>query len=153
MRTVLLLALALTSAAVSAGTPDPVISATGTLYLTFDIGMGNDLEGTLVARFVPDAKSLSQFPAVSTGQYPGAVRYITLKPSTGVLERLVGADEAARLSHDRERIVQLPVRIELNHYKAVIECDARAYRATLVSVNPAGEDYWVTPRDSAPIGC
>src|SRR3974390_3318983 len=150
MRTLLLLVLALASGAAAAAPADAVISATGTLYLTFDIGMGNGLEGTLVARFVPDAKSLSKFPAVTSGQYPGPVKYITLKPTTRVLERLVGAYEAARLSHDRERIVELPVRIELKHYEAVIECDARAYRATLVSVDPAGEDYWVTDRDTAP---
>jgi hypothetical protein len=152
MRTLLLLALALTSGVASADTSQAAISATGTLYLTFDIGMGNGLEGVLLGRFVPDANSLAKFPAVTGGQYPGPVSYITLRPTIHVLELLVGADEATRLSHDRLRIVQVPVQIQLSHYKAIVECDARAYRATLVSAKPLGS-YRVATRDSAPIGC
>jgi hypothetical protein len=152
MRTPLLLFLALTAAAASAAPSEAPIAATGTLYLTFDIGMGNHTEGVLFGRFVPDASSLPHFPAVTSGEYPGPVRYISFRPTKRVLEVVVGATEAARLAHDRERIVQIPVRLVLTHYKAVVECDARTYHATLVSVKPLGS-YQVVSHDSAPIGC
>jgi hypothetical protein len=152
MRKLLLFALALASAATSAETPNAVISATGTLYLTFDIGMGNHTEGVLMGRFVPDASSLGKFPAMNASDYPGSVSYITVRPSTKVLKAVVGAEEAARLSHDRMRIVQVPVQIVLGHYAPVVECDARTYRATLVSVKPIGK-LQVAKRDDAPIGC
>ena len=152
MRTLLLLMLALTSGVASADTSKAVISATGTLYLTFDIGMGNGTEGVLLGRFVPDANSLAKFPAVTDGQYPGPVSYITVRPTTHVLELLVGAEEATRLSHDTFRIVQVPVQVQLSRFRAIVQCDARAYRATLVSAKPLGS-YRVATRDSAPIGC
>ena len=152
MRTLLLLVLALSSAVATGDTAKAVISATGTLYLTFDIGMGNGLEGVLIGRFIPDEGSLAKFPAVTSGPYPDSVRYITVRPPPHVLELLVGADEAMRLSHDRRRIVQVPVQLQLSHYKAIVECDARGYRAKLVSAKSLGS-YRVTPRDEAPIGC
>ena len=136
MRTLLLVFLALMAGEASAGSSDASISGTGTLYLSFDIGMGNGLEGVLSGRFVPDASSLPHFPAVTKGEHPGPVTYISFRPTPKLLDALVGADEAARLSHDRARIVKVPVRIVLKHYKAVVECDARSYKAILVSVTP-----------------
>jgi hypothetical protein len=152
MKTLLLFFLALAVGEVSADSPGPSLSGTGALYLTYDVGMSQDLQGVLVGRFVPDAGSLPRFPAVTTGRYPGPVSYITLRPTTQDLETLVGTDETDLLSHDTLRIVKIPVRIVLNHYEAVVECDARSYRATLVSVKRLGNAEVVT-RDASPIGC
>jgi hypothetical protein len=152
MKTVLLFLLALVASEAAASPPDASISATGAIYLTYDIGI-EGFEGVLSGRFVPDASSLPNFPAVTTGESPGPVTYITIRRlTTKVLESLVGTDEAARLSHDRMRIVKVPVRVVLKHYKGVVECDARTYRASLVSVRPLGSPE-VASRDNSPIGC
>jgi hypothetical protein len=151
MKTGLLFLLALIAGEAAAGAPDAPISATGTIYVTYDIGI-EGFEGVLAGRFVPDAGSLPNFPAVTTGDYPGPVAYVSVRPSTKTLVMLVGPDEAARLSHDRMRIVKVPVRIVLKRYKAVVECDARTYKASLVSVKPLGGAE-VASRDNSPIGC
>jgi hypothetical protein len=147
----LLILLASASTLVLAAPPSH-IAATGTLYVTFDIGMGNHTEGVLIARFVPDAKSLADFPAVTSGQYSGPVKYISFEPPEQVLKAVLGPDEMARLSHDRQRIIQIPVALALKNYKAVVECDSRAYHATLISIKPLGE-YQIASRNTAPIGC
>ena len=152
MKRFLLLALALAMTVTSAGQSGRAISGSGTLYLTYDIGMGNGTEGVLIARFVPDAASLPHFPAVTTGEYPGPVSYISLMPTRQVLEAVVGTDEAARLMRDPMRIVQIPAQVVLQNYQAVVECDARTYNATLASVKPLGP-YQVATRANAPIGC
>jgi hypothetical protein len=128
------------------------VSATGMLFVTFDVGMGNHTEGVLIGRFVPDAKSLGRLPTVTTGEYPGPVKYISFELSGQALKALVGPAEAARLSHDWRRIVQVPVAAELKDYKAVVECDSRSYHATVASIKPLGE-YRIASRDAAPIGC
>jgi hypothetical protein len=151
MKTVLLFLLALIAGDAAAGPPDASISATGTIYLTYDMGI-EGFEGVLSGRFVPDADSLPNFSAVTSGDYPGPVAYISVRPSTKTLKMLVGPEEAARLSHDRLRIVTVPVRIALKHYKAIVECDARSYKASLVSVKPLGSAK-VVSRDASPIGC
>ena len=152
MRRLLLSTLAMAWAVVSATSPETTISATGILYLTFDIGMGNHTEGVLFGRFVPDPDSIRKFPAVTSGQYPGSVTYISFRPTEQLLEAVVGASEAARLSRDWARIVQIPVAVTFKDYQAVIECDARAYQATVVSVK-ALDSAQVANRDDAPIGC
>jgi len=152
MKKLLLFLLALAWGSASAVSPDATISGTGTLYLTFDVGMGNHAEGVLFGRFVPDRDSLPHFPAVTSGTYPGPVTYITFKPTEQMLETLLGAAEAARLSQDRARIVRVPVTVVLKDYKPVVECDARSYHATVVSVKPLGH-FQAASRDDAPIGC
>ena len=152
MKKLQLLILALAWASASAVLPDATIAGTGTLYLTFDVGMGNHTEGVLFGRFVPDRDSLPHFPAVTSGTYPGPVMYITVKPTKQMLKTLLGTAEAARLAQDRERIVRIPVALVLKDYKPVVECDARSYHATVVSVKPLGNSQ-VASRDGAPIGC
>ena len=153
MRTAVCIALLLASATVAAAekTPRP-ITATGTLYFTFDSTSETAVDGVLFARFVPDATSLKHFRAVKSGSHPGEVRYISLEPAEPVLEATVGKVQADRLSHGREREIEVRVEVVLANYKPTVECDARAYYATLVSVKAMGENR-VASLARAPHGC
>jgi hypothetical protein len=113
MRKLLLAFTVLAAAAGSAIALAAPISANGTLYLTFDIGIGNGTEGILFGRLVPDVRSLLHFRAVTAGEYPGPVRYISFRLTKQVLQALVGAPETVRLSHGRASIIQIPVQLVL----------------------------------------
>ena len=69
-----------------------------------------------------------------------------------MLKTLVGTAEAAHLSRDKMRNLRIPVAVVLKDYTPAVECDARTYHATLVSVKPIGTSQAVR-RDDAPIGC
>ena len=131
---------------------DTPITATGMLFIEFDVGEGNRMEGVNFAKFVPDAKSQRLFPAVTSGKYAAPVRYISFEPAEQVLAAVVGADEAARLSHGTDSVIQIPVEIVLKNYRSEVECDAREYYATLISAKQLGAYTVVTP-DALPDGC
>jgi type 1 fimbria pilin len=153
MRTSLCIALLLASAIVAAGDKPPQpITATGTMYFTFDIASETTVDGVLFARFVPDAKSMKRFPAVKSGPYPGPVRHISLEPAETVLEVTLGKVEADRVSRGTEREIEVRVEVVLANYKPTIECDARAYYAKLVSVKALGK-HQVASLAKAPHGC
>src|SRR5215469_15646478 len=108
----LMIALGATTAAASAAP----VTASGTLYFIFDVGDSGAMDGVLFARFIPDEKSRSKFPAVTKGSYPGPVRYISFEPAEDVLTAVVGAGTATQLSHGRERIVQVSVTVTLRAF-------------------------------------
>lgn len=93
------------------------------MYFTFDSASETTVDGVLFARFVPDATSMKRFPAVKSGPYPGAVRYISLEPAEAVLDATLGKVEADRLSHGTEREIEVRVEVVLANYKPTVECD------------------------------
>jgi len=153
MRTVLCVALLVASATVAAGdkAAQP-ITATGTMYFTFDSSSETAVDGVLFARFVPDATSMKRFRAVKSGSHPGEVRHISLEPAETVLEATLGKIQADRLAHGTEREIEVSVEVVLTNYKPIVECDTRAYYATLVSVKAMGE-HRVASLAKAPHGC
>lgn len=129
------------------------ISATGTLFITFDIGINEELVGVLYARLVPDGGSIGQFPLMVSDSQPGPVLYVSFEAPDLHLDSLVGREEATRLSSDLYRVVAVPVSIQLTNLRMEVECDYPVYYATLISVQSAGA-YRLASRDGdAPVGC
>jgi len=132
---------------------DDRISATGTLFITFDIGINEDLAGVLYARLVPDQGSAAQFPLMAPGSQPDPVLYVSFEAPNLRIDLLVGLEEAERLSRDLYRVVAVPVSIQLMNLRMEVECDYPVYHATLISVQSTGA-YRVASRDGdAPVGC
>jgi hypothetical protein len=128
------------------------VKASGTLYFIFDMASETTVDGVLFARFVPDAKSLNNFPAVTSGQHPGPVRYISLEPAEEILETTLGRTEAYRVSHGAvPREIEMPVEVVLTNFKPEVECDSRTYYAKLVSVKTTGKH--VASLANVPHGC
>jgi len=129
------------------------ISATGTLFITFDIGIKGDWEGVLYARLVPDQVSLVHFPLMLSHDPPGPIHYVSFEAPLMDLAALVGREEADRLARDPHRVIAVPVSILLSDLHALEECDYPVYYARLVSVQPVGA-YRAASRDAdAPVGC
>ena len=137
----------------SVSSADGQISATGSLFVTFDIGINEGLAGVLYARFVPDQVSAGQFPLMATGSQPGPVRYISFEAPDLRLSSLVGREEADRLSRDLHRVLAVPVSLFLSDLRAKVECDYPVYYATLVSVKSIGTYRVASRNNDAPIGC
>jgi hypothetical protein len=145
---VFLIALGVTRAFAS----DAQFEASGSLYFIFDVGADAQMDGVLFARFVPDDKSRPKFHAVTSGKYPGAVKYVSFEPAENVLTAVVGAARAARLSHGRDRIAQIPVTLILRNYHSEVECDSRVYYATFVAAKRIGS-VEVANGESVADGC
>lgn len=120
------LLFAFSAIAAAGDKPEAQIEASGTMYFIFDMASETTVDGILFARFVPDTKSLKNFPAVTSGKHPGEVRYISLYPAEEVLEATLGKEEAYRVSHGAmPREIELPVEVVVTNYKPEVECDSR----------------------------
>ena len=137
---------------VFAAPPSAMVTATGTFYFEMDMGSEAKAVDVNFAFFVPDAASLSKFPAVTSGQYAAPVRYISFEPASKALEAVVGKETAHRLSRGDMPVIKIPVTLTLRNFRSEIECDSRVYYATLVSVKSWHQFYAVTSKEM-PGGC
>ncbi|MEZ5455277.1 MAG: hypothetical protein R3F04_04080 [Lysobacteraceae bacterium] len=127
--------------------PDVVV---GTLFVTYNMGVGSETESKLSARFVPVD---THFPAPLNDPEPRqSVRHFNVENAGDVVNGLLGQAELERLSNDSLRIVAVPVTATIERHRRVIECDAPADYATLLFVR-ALKPVQAVSRDDAPIGC
>ena len=129
---------------------DDSVTATGTLYVTYNNGVGKDTERKLSARFVPEGTAFS--PPQGSPEPAQSVRHFNIDNPSRPVEALLRQPERAKLSKDLMRVVAVPVTVVLRHRRRVMECDAPADYATLVSAK-AREPARPVSRDVAPIGC
>ncbi len=125
MKKLVAAAVLLISRLAMADNSDSPISASGVLYFIFDMTSPTQAADVNFARFVPDSKSLAKFPAITTGEYAAAVKYISLEPADKVLEWALGAAEAKRISHGQEASIRVPVTVVVKRFQSEIECDSR----------------------------
>lgn len=134
---------------VVAANDDPDI-VKGTLFVTYNMGVGIETESELSARFVPDD---AHFPAPLNGPEPlQSVRHFNVENAGDVVDDLLGQAELERLSNDLLRIVAVPVTATIDEHRRVVECDAPADYAKLLFVK-ALKPVQAVSRDDAPIGC
>src|SRR5690348_6417994 len=136
MKIVLALLVLLGCLHASAADRSRTVTATGTMYFELDMVAEEspDADGVNFAFFVPDASSLSKFPAVTSGEYAAPVRHISFEPADQALVAAVGASSAQRILHGGQPIIAMPVTVTLRNFRSKIECDSRNYYATLISV-------------------
>jgi hypothetical protein len=142
-----LLGALITNGAVAGNGP---VTAKGTLYVTYNMGVGSESERELSARFVPDGATFSA--PVGSPEPMQPVRHFNIDNPSGLVDALLGQAEMTRLSKDLTRIVAMSVTAVLSHRRRVVECDAPADYATLMSAK-ALERVHPVSRDVAPVGC
>jgi|SRR5690242_4135908 len=150
MKIFIALVISLLATQAFADPPKGTIRATGTIYFELDMG-DTGADGVNFAKFVPDAISLPQFPAVTSGNYAAPVRSISLEPADKVLVAVVGPESARKILSGNNPIIAVPVRLTLRNFGSQVECDARVYYATLVSA--ASQQYMVATSENMPYGC
>ena len=153
MKIYYLLAVLLLCGNAIAAAREVTVTASGTFYFELDgASETGPFDDVNCAFFVPEAKSLSQFPAVTSGEYASPVRYISFESAGQVFETVVGHANARRIYHGSKPIIQVSVTLKARHFRSEVECDSRVYYATLVSVMTWHPYYAATPSE-VPHGC
>ena len=127
---------------------DDSFTAKGTLYVTYNNGVGKDADKELSARFVPERVVFSEGSSTPSR----AVRHFNIDNPREPVEAILGKAEMNRLSKDILRVVAVSVTVVLHHHRRVLECDYPADYATLLSIKALQQARPVS-RDVAPIGC
>jgi hypothetical protein len=137
----------------TAAAPEVTIIASGTFYFELDgASEKGPFESVNFAFFVPEAKSLSKFPAVTSGDFASPVKYISFEPADEVFETVVGRTNARRILRGSQPIIQVPVTLKAHDFGSEIECDSRVYHATLVSAK-TWRPYYAATLSDFPHGC
>lgn len=126
------------------------ITASGTLYVTFNNGAGKDTDKDLSARFVPKKMHFSVPPGAPEPSQ--GVRHFNIDNPRAFVESILTPLEIERLSKQPMRVVAISASVVLRRHRRVMECDSPADYATLQSIKALQRARPVS-RDSAPIGC
>jgi hypothetical protein len=109
-----------------------MVVVTGTVVFEFDMSSPSQASGDVnFAKFIPDASSIRKLPAVVSGTFAGPIRYVSLEPAELALKGALGIEGAARASHGTKPSLSARVKVTIRTYRTGIECDARAYWATI----------------------
>lgn len=130
------------------------VSLTGTLFVEFDMGGPHQALGNITfEKFVPDKAQRARLPAVIAGPFANPVKFLSLDATRQQLAAVFGGKQAfERISHGRTHSVSRRVQVQLDHYATLVECDARSYRAHVVSITPTPASRTVSGH-SPPAGC
>lgn len=150
MSPVLVLAALCVAAASSVAANDDSFPATGTMYITYNNGVGKDTDRALSVRFVPKGAVIPGPPGSPDSSQ--AVRHFNIDNPRASVEAILGQREMYRLYKDPMRVVSVPATVVLQHHRRIVECDAPADYATLLSTKALQRARPVS-RDAAPIGC
>ncbi len=139
-------ALAMSGAAAS----DEAGAVKGTLFVSYNMGVGSDSDIELGARFVPDDAQISA--PLNDPEAFRPVRHFNVDKPSDFVGALLDRAELTRLLNDPLRVVAVPVVVKIEEHRRVMECDAPADFATLLLVRALKSVHAVS-RENAPIGC
>jgi len=107
----------------------------GRLFFEFD-DLGNDTYGDILqAVLVPDSKTASTLPYVSSGYYASKIKRIFVNNPDDALVMLVGKEKTHQLTdHGNTKELSFDVEIEIKKFVVTIECDTREYIATAATI-------------------